>query len=158
MTGSYYKVDASDKFSSDGYLLTGDLGTFDSNGLMQVLDRKKDMLKSGGEWISSIDLENHIMGLSNKIKKACVVGAFHPKWMQRPIAIIELQDNQTVTLDEVRKYCIKDNKFTKWQCPDDIIFMDIPLTGTGKMSKKDVRKILKDKNYQLPSLRKKSKL
>ena len=105
------------------------------------------------EWISSVDLENHVMAI-NGIDKACVVAMPHKKWMQRPIVIVQLRPvkEQDVSLDIVRKHCA--TKFAKYQLPDDVLYWDeIPLTGTGKMSKKDARAKLKEIGYVHPSER-----
>ena len=90
------------------------------------------------------------MGLA-QVSKACVVGVSHPKWMQRPIVVVELIKGNTIRLEEIKKHCLLN--YNSWQCPVDLLFMDIPLTGTGKMSKKDLRTKLEEMNYVLPDLR-----
>ena len=113
-----------------GWLITGDLASRTKTGQLIIKDRSKDMIKSGGEWISSVDMENHIMAL-NGIEKACVVATKHMKWMQRPIAIVVLKKDmkkEQLSLDAVRKHCLK--KFAKFQLPDEVLYWDeIPLTG-----------------------------
>eukprot|EP00486_Rosalina_sp_Unknown_P009082 CAMPEP_0201595732 /NCGR_PEP_ID=MMETSP0190_2-20130828/192635_1 /ASSEMBLY_ACC=CAM_ASM_000263 /TAXON_ID=37353 /ORGANISM="Rosalina sp." /LENGTH=301 /DNA_ID=CAMNT_0048055815 /DNA_START=853 /DNA_END=1758 /DNA_ORIENTATION=- len=142
-----------------GWLITGDLSARTKSGQLIIKDRSKDMIKSGGEWISSVDLENHVMGIKG-VDKACVVAVAHKRWMQRPIVIIQLRPGvkeSDVSLAIVRKHC--SSKFAKFQLPDDVLYWDeIPLTGTGKMSKKTARDKLKKIGYVLPSERKRSKL
>ena len=158
---SYFKVsqDVLNKKFYKGWLITGDLALRTKSGQLIIKDRSKDMIKSGGEWISSVDMENHIMSYDG-INNACVVATKHTKWMQRPIVIIMLKDGvnqEQCSLDKIRRHCQK--KFAKWWGPDDILFWDeIPLTGTGKMNKKGVREKLKKIGYLHPDERNKSKL
>eukprot|EP01084_Bolivina_argentea_P000699 1287_1 len=153
---SYFKTsqEVQDSKFHRGWLITGDLATRSKTGQMVIKDRSKDMIKSGGEWISSVDLENHVMGM-NGVASACVVAVKHSKWMQRPIVIVMLKDGvarEEVSLDKIRKHCA--SKFAKYQLPDDALFWDeIPLTGTGKMSKKDVRLKLEQMGYKHPGER-----
>ena len=142
-----------------GWLITGDLATRTKSGQLIIKDRSKDMIKSGGEWISSVDLENHVMAMKG-IDKACVVAVKHNKWMQRPIVIVQLGRNvkrEQVSIKKIREFCAK--KFAKFQLPDEALYWDeIPLTGTGKMSKKDARAKLEEMGYVHPDQRQKSKL
>eukprot|EP00484_Ammonia_sp_Unknown_P030930 CAMPEP_0197023740 /NCGR_PEP_ID=MMETSP1384-20130603/4390_1 /TAXON_ID=29189 /ORGANISM="Ammonia sp." /LENGTH=603 /DNA_ID=CAMNT_0042452001 /DNA_START=26 /DNA_END=1837 /DNA_ORIENTATION=- len=153
---SYFKVDQEvlNKKFHRGWLVTGDLATRTESGQLVIKDRSKDMIKSGGEWISSVDLENHIMGL-NGVDKACVVAVSHKKWMQRPIVIVSLKDGvsqQELSLERIRLHC--STRFAKYQLPDDVLYWEeIPLTGSGKMSKKDVRVRLEKIGYAHPSER-----
>jgi fatty-acyl-CoA synthase len=113
---------------------------------MQITDRSKDVIKSGGEWISSIDIENIAMGHPAVVMAACV-GMPHPKWDERPIVVVVKKQGQDVTREEILSFY--DNKISKWQKPDDVVFVDaIPLGATGKMLKTKLREELKD--YKLP--------
>ncbi|MEZ5559565.1 MAG: long-chain fatty acid--CoA ligase [Pseudomonadales bacterium] len=149
----YYNNPQPEKFH-DGWLITGDVGMIDPDEYLIISDRSKDLVKSGGEWISSVDLENHIVALPG-IAQACVVAQPHPKWDERPVALLVLQDGAQVSKDEVLAHCA--GKFAKWQLPDDVLYVDsIPLTSTGKMDKKVVRANLADQGYLLPDLRDKA--
>lgn len=151
-TGSYYKDPQTSKFPN-GWLATGDVASIDEGYNMIIRDRSKDVIKSGGEWISSQDLEKHIASLP-QILMAAVVAQPHPKWDERPVAIVVMKPSQTVNLAQVQDHCIK-NRFAKYELPDDVlIWSELPLTGTGKIDKKAIRKKLEDEKYQLPSLRK----
>jgi len=132
-----------DSFTERGYFKTGDAGCLDSEGYLKITDRLKDVIKSGGEWISSIDMENSLMSHSS-ILEAAVVGITHPKWDERPLALIVLrEENKLTTKEEIRKHLAK--SFAKWQLPDDIMFVDkIPRTSVGKLDKKMIRIEYKD--------------
>ena len=146
----YYNNPQPDKFH-DGWLITGDVGKIDSEEYLIISDRSKDLVKSGGEWISSVDLENHIVALPG-VAGACVVAQPHPKWDERPVALIVVEAGAEVTQQQVLDHCA--TKFAKWQLPDEVLYIDsIPLTSTGKMDKKVVRADLDEKGYQLPDLR-----
>jgi len=107
---------------------------------LKIVDRAKDVIKSGGEWISSVDLENHLMG-HPAVKEAAVIGMPHPKWIERPLACVVLRPNMRVTADELREFM--GTKFEKWQLPDGFTFVDeIPRTATGKFLKTKLRKDL----------------
>ena len=135
----------------DGWLITGDVGKIDPEEYLIIADRSKDLVKSGGEWISSVDLENHIVGVDG-VAQACVVAQPHPKWDERPVALVILEAGKEVAQQTILQHC--ETAFAKWQLPDEILFVDtIPLTSTGKMDKKVVRADLESKGYQLPSLR-----
>ncbi len=104
---------------------------------MKLVDRSKDLVKSGGEWISSVDLENTLMG-HPAVKEACVVGVAHPKWAERPIAAVVLCEGKSATDVELREFLAK--SFAKWQLPDAFVFMDaIPRTSVGKFKKMELR-------------------
>lgn len=153
----YFKTPALDKFHK-GWLITGDVAKVDEEGAIVISDRSKDVIKSGGEWISSIDLENDITAIP-EITMACVVAVPHPKWDERPVAIVVVgKETKPDTLTElVRSHLSK--KWAKFQLPDDVIaWPEIPLTSTGKMDKKNVRAKLADEKYVLPELRTQSKL
>lgn len=132
---SYYKADAS-ALDKDGWFDTGDVASIDAHGFMRITDRKKDVIKSGGEWISSIDLEN-IAAAAPSVKVAAVVGVFHPKWEERPILIIEAHEGETLSEAALVEWLSP--KVPKWWLPDRIIFAPVPLTATGKIDKKRLR-------------------
>jgi fatty-acyl-CoA synthase len=146
----YYNNPQPEKFH-DGWLITGDVGKIDPEEYLIISDRSKDLVKSGGEWISSVDLENHIVALDG-VAQACVVAHPHPKWDERPVALVVLEAGKEVTPQQVIEHC--STAFAKWQLPDDVLYVDsIPLTSTGKMDKKVVRADLDAQGYQLPDLR-----
>ena len=146
----YYHDPQPDKFH-DGWLITGDVGKIDPEEYLIISDRSKDLVKSGGEWISSVDLENHIVAMPG-VSQACVVAQPHPKWDERPVALLILEEGTEVSKEAVLAHCA--TAFAKWQLPDDVLYVDsIPLTSTGKMDKKIVRADLSAQNYQLPDLR-----
>ena len=153
VTQRYYKIDAANKFHK-GYLLTGDIASFDRYGRLTIRDRSKDLIKSAGEWISSVAMENAVMAMDN-VKNACVVGVYHPKYSERPIVVAELNDKEKgLKLDDVKQYLLDTGNFAKWQLPNDVIIMDaIPLGATGKLNKKKVRADLDKEKYVLPELR-----
>ena len=149
----YFNNPQPDKFH-DGWLITGDVGKIDPEEYLIIADRSKDLVKSGGEWISSVDLENHIVGVEG-VAQACVVAQPHPKWDERQVALVILDAGKEVSEQTILTHC--ETAFAKWQLPDEILFVDaIPLTSTGKMDKKVVRADLESKGYQLPSLRSES--
>jgi fatty-acyl-CoA synthase len=136
----------------DGWLITGDVGKIDPDEYLIIADRSKDLVKSGGEWISSVDLENHIVAFEG-VAQACVVAQPHPKWDERPVALVIKAPGADVTPAQVLAHC--STKFAKWQLPDEVLFVEtIPLTSTGKMDKKVVRAALEKQGYRLPDLRK----
>jgi fatty-acyl-CoA synthase len=139
VAGSYFRApETADRWTSDGWLRTGDVATIDSEGYVQIADRAKDLIKSGGEWISSVDLENALAG-HPAVREAGVIAVAHPKWDERPIAVVVLKENMTTTADELRDYLA--SRFAKWQLPDACIFVDdLPHTSTGKLSKLELRK------------------
>jgi acyl-CoA synthetase (AMP-forming)/AMP-acid ligase II len=146
----YYNNPQAEKFH-DGWLITGDVGKIDPEQYLIISDRSKDLVKSGGEWISSVDLENHIVALDG-IAQACVVAHPHPKWDERPVALVVLEPGKEVSGETVIEHCGK--AFAKWQLPDEVLYVDaIPLTSTGKMDKKVVRADLDAQGYELPDLR-----
>ncbi|MFT7653270.1 MAG: acyl-CoA synthetase (AMP-forming)/AMP-acid ligase II [Limisphaerales bacterium] len=146
----YYNDPQPEKFH-DGWLITGDVGKIDAEEYLIISDRSKDLVKSGGEWISSVDLENHIVALSG-VAQACVVAHPHPRWDERPVALVVLEPGKEVSADAILEHCA--TRFAKWQLPDEVLYVDsIPLTTTGKMNKKVVRADLDAKGYVLPDLR-----
>ncbi len=136
----YYRQDTS-ALDAQGWFDTGDIATIDDNGFMRITDRKKDVIKSGGEWISSIDIEN-IAASCPGVKIAAVVGVFHPKWEERPVLVVEAYPN--VDLQEAQILEWITSKLVKWWIPDRIILDQIPLTATGKIDKKSIRQKYKD--------------
>ncbi|MDA0979658.1 MAG: long-chain fatty acid--CoA ligase [Proteobacteria bacterium] len=146
----YYNDPQPEKFH-DGWLVTGDVAKIDSEEYLIIADRSKDLIKSGGEWISSVDLENHIVALDGVVQ-AAVVAQPHPKWDERPVALVIVTEGSNVTRELILEHCAQ--IFAKWQLPDDIIFVDsIPLTSTGKIDKKTIRADLQNASYLLPDLR-----
>ncbi len=131
----YYRTDKS-ACDADGWFDTGDISTIDELGFMRITDRKKDVIKSGGEWISSIDLENTAAGCPG-VKVAAVAGVYHPKWEERPIMLIEAHDGVELSEDSVRAYL--EARIAKWWMPDRIFFEPVPMTATGKIDKKVIR-------------------
>ncbi len=144
----YYNDDRSPQsFSADGWLKTGDVAVIDSEGYIRLVDRSKDVIKSGGEWISSVDVENELMG-HPKIAEAAVIGVLHPRWQERPLACVVVKAGETLTKDEVLGFL--DGRIAKWWMPDDVVFIEeVPKTSTGKFSKKDLRDRFAD--YSLPT-------
>jgi 3-(methylthio)propionyl---CoA ligase len=134
----------------DGWFDTGDIGTIDRFGYMRITDRKKDIIKSGGEWISSIDLEN-IAAACPRVKCAAVVGIYHPKWEERPILLIEPHAGEAVTPDEVRNFLV--DRVVKWWLPEAILIGPVPLTATGKIDKKVIRERYRDHLLEAPQVR-----
>ncbi len=135
-----------DKFTMDGWFRTGDVVTIDSEGFVRITDRSKDLIKSGGEWISSVDLENALMG-HPAVKEAAVVAVAHPKWDERPVACVVLRDGAKATDEELREYLSP--LFAKFQMPDAFVFMQtIPRTAAGKFLKTALREQLKDFKLQ----------
>jgi acyl-CoA synthetase (AMP-forming)/AMP-acid ligase II len=131
-----------EKWTEDGWFRTGDIATIDSHGYVRVCDRTKDLIKSGGEWISSVDLENALMAHPS-VAEAAVVAVPHPKWQERPLAIIVLREGAAATPEEFRG--LLSARFAKWQLPDAFVFVpEIPHTTTGKMLKAKLREQYKD--------------
>lgn len=121
---------------ADGWFDTGDIGTIDRFGFLRLTDRAKDVIKSGGEWISSIDLENAAAGCPG-VRIAAVIGVPHPKWEERPLLVIEPIEDQAPTASDVLAHLA--NRVVKWWLPDEIVFGPVPLTATGKIDKKALR-------------------
>ena len=137
----YYREDH-DAVDAEGWFDTGDIATIDEHGYMQITDRAKDLIKSGGEWISSVDLENAVMGHAD-VAIAAVIGVYHPKWEERPLLVVKRVDGGAATGQDLLDF-LKD-KVAKWWLPDDVLFVDsIPLTATGKISKLTLREQLCD--------------
>ncbi|HEX9165079.1 MAG TPA: long-chain fatty acid--CoA ligase [Gemmatimonadales bacterium] len=141
----YYNDPRSAECFMDGWFRTGDVANIDAEGYVQLVDRTKDMVKSGGEWISSVDLENAIMG-HPKVAEAAVIAVAHPKWTERPMACVVARD-PSLTRDEVRHFL--KGKVADWWLPDDVVFIEsVPKTSVGKFDKKALRERFKD--HKLP--------
>ncbi len=146
---SYFKGEGGDPLKVDArgtkWFPTGDVATIDPDGIMQITDRSKDVIKSGGEWISSIDLENIAMA-HPAIAEAAVIGLKHPKWDERPIVVAVKKPGREVSRDEVLKFY--EGKIAKWWLPDDVVFVaELPHTATGKLSKLTLRQQMKDYRF-----------
>jgi fatty-acyl-CoA synthase len=147
IVGSYFKGDGGQVLDADGWFDTGDVATLDPLGYMHIVDRSKDVIKSGGEWISSIDLENAAVGAPG-VAEAAVIGVHHPKWDERPLLLVRQKDGATVTKESVLAYL--DGKIAKWWTPDEVLVVDdLPHTATGKLLKTELRDRYKD--YKLPT-------
>ena len=143
---AYYRED-DDILDGEGYFDTGDVATIDRYGYMHITDRAKDVIKSGGEWISSIDIENLAVG-HPKVAEAAVIGVRHPKWDERPLLVVVLKKDMSATRDEILAFM--QGKIARWWMPDEIVFVDeIPHTATGKIQKTALRERFKD--FVLPS-------
>jgi 3-(methylthio)propionyl---CoA ligase len=143
---SYFKGEGGEPLVN-GWFPTGDVSTIDADGYMQITDRSKDVIKSGGEWIGSIDLENIAMAHPAVAIAACI-GARHPKWDERPVLVVVKKPGTEVTRKELLAFY--EGKIAKWWTPDDVVFVDaIPLGATGKMQKNKLREQLAD--YKLPT-------
>ena len=136
IASGYYKNDDRSAFRG-GWFDTGDVSTIDPAGYMQIVDRSKDVIKSGGEWISSIELENHAVG-HPAVAEACVVGIAHPRWDERPLLLIVRKAGAQAGADDIQRFLA--DKVAKWWLPDDVVFVDaLPHTATGKLLKTEVR-------------------
>jgi fatty-acyl-CoA synthase len=145
---TYYNDPRSgESFTDDGWLKTGDMAVVNEHGYIKLVDRTKDVIKSGGEWISSVDLENAIMG-HPKVAEAAVIALPHPKWAERPLACVVVKQGEELDKDELLAWL--GDKVAKWWLPDDVAFIDeVPKTSVGKFSKKDLRD--KFAGYELPT-------
>jgi len=145
ITKAYFRQADSNILDDEGYFDTGDVSTIDPDGYMTIVDRSKDVIKSGGEWISSIDLENIALGQPD-VAEAAVIGIPHPKWQERPLLIILPKPGASPTKEDILGYL--DGKIAKWWTPDDVVFIDkMPHTATGKIQKRDLRETFKDFKY-----------
>jgi fatty-acyl-CoA synthase len=137
---AYFKGEGGQILDEEGFFDTGDVSTIDRHGYMQITDRSKDIIKSGGEWISSIDLENLAVG-HPKVAEAAVIGIRHPKWDERPLLVVVLKPGQSATKEDILGFM--DGKIARWWMPDDVVFLDeIPHTATGKIQKVTLRERL----------------
>ena len=144
---SYFKLDGSSAHEEDGWFETGDVASIDARGNVSITDRTKDVIKSGGEWISSIEVENCATG-HPMVAEAAVIGRIHPKWGERPLLIVVKNGEGDVTPDELKTFL--DGKIAKWWIPDDVQYIEeMPHTATGKIQKMKLREIFED--YQFPA-------
>jgi fatty-acyl-CoA synthase len=146
VTKAYFK-EGHDVLDEEGYFDTGDISTIDAHGYMQITDRAKDVIKSGGEWISSIEIENLAVG-HPKVAEAAVIGLKHPKWDERPLLIVVPKKDQSPTREEILSFL--QGKIAKWWMPDDVVIVDeIPHTAAGKIQKIALRERFKDYVFPL---------
>ncbi len=147
VAGAYYNLpEEAHQWSPDGWLRTGDMAHIDEHGYIKLVDRSKDLIKSGGEWISSVDLENELMG-HPAVKEAAVIGVPHPKWQERPLAVVVLNEGAKAEPAELRAFLA--GKFAKWQLPDAFVFAkEIPRTSVGKFRKTALREQFVDWNWE----------
>ena len=147
IAADYYNDPRSrESFTEDGWLRTGDVAVVDPKGRIRLVDRTKDLIKSGGEWISSVDVENELMS-HPKIAEAAVIGVPHPKWSERPLACVVVKPGESLSKEEVIEHLVP--RLAKWQLPDDVVFIpEVPKTSVGKFSKKTLREEFAD--YKLP--------
>ena len=137
ITERYHRLDDDADRFLDGYWRSGDVGTIYPNGYLKLTDRLKDVIKSGGEWISSIDMENAIVG-HPKVSEAAVIGVDHPKWQERPVALVVTVDGDELPIEEI--HGLLAGQFAKWQLPDIVLYVDhLPRTSVGKLDKKVLR-------------------
>ena len=147
VASSYFGGAGSEQFDGDGWFDTGDVAHIDADGYMQITDRAKDVIKSGGEWISTIELENLAVGHPD-IAEAAVIGVGHSKWGERPLLVVVKKPGKEPTKAEIMDYM--HGKVAKWWMPDDVAFLDeIPHTATGKILKTKLREQFK--GYRLPT-------
>ncbi|VEG57906.1 AMP-dependent synthetase and ligase [Mycolicibacterium aurum] len=147
IASGYFKGEGGDKLDDEGFFPTGDVATIDPDGYLQLVDRAKDVIKSGGEWVSSIDLENAAMG-HPAIAEAAVIGVPHPKWQERPMLIVVLRKGHSATREDILEYLA--GEVAKWWLPDDVVFVDeLPHTATGKVLKLALREQFRD--HRLPT-------
>ncbi|MEI7914132.1 MAG: fatty acid--CoA ligase [Mycobacteriaceae bacterium] len=149
ITGSYYRNTDPSKFES-GWLRTGDVGRIDAQGYITLTDRAKDVIKSGGEWISSVELENHLIG-HPQVREAAVVGVPDDRWQERPLAAVVIQDGASITPEELREFL--SDKVVRWWLPERWTFIEeIPRTSVGKYDKKTIRSRYADGAYQVVTI------
>jgi fatty-acyl-CoA synthase len=152
ITSGYFHDDRGSNLNAEGWFDTGDIGTLDADGYLRITDRAKDVIKSGGEWISSIELENAAMG-HPAVAEAAAIGLPHPVWQERPLLIVVKRPGQEVTRDELLTYLAA--KVIKWWLPNDVEFVaELPHTGTGKVHKKTLRELYKDWRFDSNSAQK----
>ena len=146
VAGAYFKAVGGDILDDEGFFDTGDVATIDPDGVMQITDRAKDVIKSGGEWISSVEIEN-LAASHPKALLAAVIGVPHPKWEERPLLLVRLKPGETASREEMLAHL--EGRIAKWWTPDEVLFVDdIPLGATGKIDKKAIRAVYAD--YRLP--------
>ena len=149
IASGYFKGEGAAAVDDDNWFDTGDVVTIDADGYMHITDRSKDVIKSGGEWISSIALENEAVGCAG-VAEAAVIAVSHPKWDERPLLLVVKDKGSAVTKDDIIEHL--KGSLAKWQLPDDVIFLDeLPHTATGKILKTKLRADYKD--YKLPTVK-----
>ncbi|MDP2119932.1 MAG: long-chain-fatty-acid--CoA ligase [Hoeflea sp.] len=147
VSSSYYKGRGTDQFDAENWFDTGDVAHVDAHGYMQITDRAKDVIKSGGEWISTIEIENLAVGHPD-VAEAAVIGVAHPKWDERPLLVVVVKEGRSPSKQSLFDFL--EGKIAKWWMPDDVVFVEeIPHTATGKIQKTALRQALKD--YHLPT-------
>jgi fatty-acyl-CoA synthase len=147
IAGGYFKAENTTILDEEGFFDTGDVATIDEHGFMHITDRAKDVIKSGGEWISSIEIENIAVG-HPKAALCAVIGVAHPKWDERPLLLVKLKEGETASKDEFLAHLR--GRIAKWWVPDEVLFVnDIPLGATGKIDKKLIRERMR--GYALPA-------
>jgi fatty-acyl-CoA synthase len=147
IAGGYFKDEGGKVLDKDGWFPTGDIATVDADGYVQLVDRAKDVIKSGGEWISSIDLENTAIG-HPAVQEAAIIAAPHPKWQERPLLLAVKRPGKELTREELLEYL--GERVAKWWVPDDVVFVsELPHTATGKLLKTKLREQFRD--YRLPT-------
>jgi fatty-acyl-CoA synthase len=148
VANSYFHLDQDDRWTADGWFRTGDVVTIDAEGYIKITDRVKDLIKSGGEWISSVDLENALVAHAS-VKEAAVIAVRHPKWQERPLAVVVLRDGCSATDSELRDLLAR--RFARWQLPDAFVFVDeLPHTSTGKLLKSKLRQQFSQWQWEPP--------
>ncbi|MDD7911179.1 long-chain-fatty-acid--CoA ligase [Pseudovibrio exalbescens] len=148
ITKSYFKGEGGNPLDDEGYFDTGDVAHIDEYGYMQITDRSKDVIKSGGEWISSIELENLAVG-HPQVAEAAVIGIHHPKWDERPLLVIVPKQGEEIAKDSI--FSFMEGKIAKWWMPDDVVFVEeLPHTATGKIKKTALREQFRE--YELPTV------
>jgi fatty-acyl-CoA synthase len=147
VASSYHNLpEEKNKWTEDGWFRTGDVGTMDGHGYLKIADRTKDLIKSGGEWISSMDLENALVAHPG-VREAAVIAVPHPKWQERPVAVIVARDGAKPGPEELREFLAE--RFAKWQLPDGFVFVDeLPHTSTGKLLKTELRRRYQDWRWE----------
>jgi fatty-acyl-CoA synthase len=149
VASSYYQLDPGDRWTADGWFRTGDVVAIDPEGYVKITDRVKDLIKSGGEWISSVDLENAIVA-HEAVKEAAVIAVPHPKWVERPLAVVVLKDGCHACDEDLKTFLAQ--RFAHWQLPDAFVFVDeLPHTSTGKLLKSKLRKEFQQWQWQQPT-------
>ena len=142
MASGYFKGEGGLAISEEGWLATGDVARIDADGFLLLTDRSKDVIKSGGEWISSIDLENAAVG-HPAVAEAAVIGVSHPVWQERPLLLVRVAAGHSLDRDSMLTYLA--DKVAKWWLPDDVIFVEqLPHTATGKLLKNQLRQEYRD--------------
>lgn len=148
IASGYFKGEGGERLDGEGFFPTGDIATIDADGYLQLVDRTKDVIKSGGEWVSSIDLENAAMGHPD-VAEAAVIAVPHPKWQERPLLLVVAREGRSPSREDILEHLA--GQVVKWWLPDDVVFLDeLPHTATGKVLKLELRKQFRD--HRLPTV------